>query len=94
MSMLEVFVCRAQRGHGKSLVDEPVVAMPTEQERRPARVAVMLALAHKIQEAIDRGVVQDQAEAARRLGVSRARLTQLLDLTLLAPGIQEELLFL
>jgi|GEM_PF-6701703 hypothetical protein len=60
--------------------------------RRPARVAVMLALAHKIQNAIDRGVVRDCADVAMRLGLSRARISQLLDLTLLAPDIQERLL--
>jgi len=64
-----------------------------ELVRRPACVATMLALAHKIQHAIDRGVVKDRAEVARRLGLSRARVTQLLDLTLLAPGIQEQMLF-
>jgi len=60
--------------------------------RRPARVAQLLALAHKIQDAIDRGVVLDRATVARRLGFTRARVTQLLDLTLLAPDIQERLL--
>jgi UDP-N-acetylglucosamine 2-epimerase len=45
-----------------------------------------------IQRAIDRGEIRDQAEAARKLGVTRARLTQILDLTLLAPEIQERVL--
>ena len=68
--------------------------MPTpEPERRPARVALALALAHQIQLAIDRGELRDQAEAARRLGLTRARVTQLLDLTLLAPDLQERILF-
>jgi hypothetical protein len=53
----------------------------------------MLALAHKIQRAIDLGAVRDRAEVVRRLGLTRARVTQLLDLTLLAPGIQEQILF-
>jgi hypothetical protein len=53
----------------------------------------MLALAHKIQDAIDRGVVSDRAEVARSLGLTRARITQLLDLTLLAPDLQERILF-
>jgi len=53
----------------------------------------MLALAHKIQNAIDRGVVRDCADVAMRLGLSRARISQLLDLTLLAPDIQEQILF-
>jgi len=62
--------------------------------RRPARVALMLALAHKIEDAIARGQVRDQADVARRLGLTRARLTQLLDLLLLAPDLQEQMLFL
>jgi hypothetical protein len=52
----------------------------------------MLALAHKIQDAIDRGVVRDRAEVARRLGLTRARVTQIMDLTLLAPDLQEQIL--
>lgn len=84
---------RAQRGHGKAFVEGPPQP-PPEPVRRPARVAVMLALAHKIQDAIDRGVARDRAEVARRLGLTRARLTQLMDLTLLAPDIQEKILLL
>ena len=61
--------------------------------RRPARVAVMLALAHKIQAAIDGGVVRDRADVASRLGPSKARISQLMDLTLLAPDIQEWILY-
>lgn len=82
---------RAQRGHGKTFIDGPP-SPPPEPVRRPARVAVMLALAHKIQDAIDRGVVRDRAEVARRLGLTRARITQLMDLTLLAPDLQEQIL--
>ncbi|MBN1653547.1 MAG: hypothetical protein JXA30_07195 [Deltaproteobacteria bacterium] len=53
----------------------------------------MLALAHKIQDAINRGVVRDHGDAAKRLGLTWTRVTRLLDLTLLEPEIQEELLF-
>ncbi len=70
---------------------EPVPLQPPE--RRPLRVARMLALAHKMQGLIDRGDVTSSAELSRRLGFSRARISQLLDLTLLAPEIQEEILF-
>ena len=83
---------RAQRGHGKTFIVGPLL-QPPEPVRRPARVAVMLALAHKLQDAIDRGVARDRAEVARRLGLTRARVTQLMDLTLLAPDIQEQILF-
>jgi len=63
-----------------------------EPVRRPAKVACMLALAHHIQNAIDRGVVADRAAVARKLGFTRARITQLLDLLLLAPDIQAHVL--
>ena len=74
---------RVRRGHNKLLLQRPP-SPPPEPVRRPARAAVMLALAHKIQDAIDGGILRDRAEAARRLGLTRARVTQLLDLTLLA----------
>lgn len=74
---------RVRRGRGKGFSADP----PPELSRRPARVAVTLALAHTIQRAIDSGEIRDQAEAARRLGLTRARLTQILDLTLLAPDV-------
>lgn len=80
---------RVRRGRRKRFEPAP----PPAPERRPARVALQLALAHAVQRAIDRGELKDQADAARRLGLTRARLTQLMDLTLLAPEIQERILF-
>ena len=60
--------------------------------RRPAHVARMLALAHHLQRAIDKGLVADRAAVARNLGQTRARVTQLLDLLLLAPDLQLKVL--
>lgn len=40
----------------------------------------MLALSHRLQEAIDRWDYRDRAELARQLGFTRARISQLLDL--------------
>jgi hypothetical protein len=82
---------RVRKGHAKGFAETPPVAPAPVS--RPARVAIMLALAHKIQQAIDSVGVRDRAEVARRLGLTRARVTQLLDLTLLAPEIQEQILF-
>jgi len=65
---------------------------PREPARRPARVAQMLALAHRFERAIERGRFENRAALARELAVSRARVTQLLDLTLLAPDIQAAVL--
>jgi hypothetical protein len=51
-----------------------------------------MALAIKFQDMVDRGEVRDYADLARLGYVSRARLTQLMNLLLLAPKIQEKLL--
>ena len=53
-----------------------------------------MALAIHMQRLIDEGVVRDYAELARLAHVSRARITQIMNLSSLAPDIQEEILFL
>ena len=53
-----------------------------EPKRRPARVAQMLAFANDLQGKLDRGEHRNQSEAAAAFGVTRARVTQLLDLAL------------
>src|SRR5690625_3202035 len=57
-------------------------------ERRPARVA------HRIAADIEAGRYKDYADVARRHGLTRARLPHLMNLLLLAPDIQEEVLVL
>lgn len=59
---------------------------------RIPRITKMMALAIRLDHLIRSGQVSDQAELARLGHVSRARLTQILDLNLLAPDIQEEIL--
>ena len=81
-----------RRGRAVGLSRTPVAERPAPTPR-PLAVARMLALAHEIVRLIDEGMFADQADAARVLGFTRARMTQLIDLTLLAPAIQEEVLF-
>jgi hypothetical protein len=52
-----------------------------------------MALAIKFQGMVDRGEVRDYADLARLGYVTRARLTQIMNLLLLAPELQERLLF-
>jgi hypothetical protein len=73
------------------VIPPPPEAAP---KRQPARVARMLALAHDLQGKLDRGEYPDQTTLAAQLGFTRGRLSKLLDLTLLAPDIQEEVLHL
>lgn len=69
------------------------VPRPTPRGRIP-RVARMLALGHKIEGMVQAGQLRDYADAARVLGLTRARITQITNLLLLAPAIQEEILSL
>ncbi len=59
---------------------------------RVPRVARLLALAHRIDAMIAAGEIVDLADAARACGVTRARMTQIANLLLLAPAIQEAIL--
>ena len=60
---------------------------------RVPRVAKLLALAIRLDGLIREGVVADQAELARAGHVTRARLSQIMNLLCLAPDIQEAILF-
>jgi hypothetical protein len=53
-----------------------------------------MALAIKFQDMVGRGEVRDYADLARLGYVTRARMTQLMNLLNLAPDIQEDILFL
>jgi len=64
---------------------------PSETVTRIPRVTQLLALAHKIERMIRDGLLKDLADAARTAGVSRARITQIMNLLLLASVIQEEI---
>lgn len=69
------------------------------QEKAPAvgrvpRVAKLMALAIRFEGLIRDGVVTDYADLARLGHVTRARITQIMNLLHLAPDIQEAILFL
>lgn len=61
---------------------------------RVPRISKLMALAIHYDGLLQTGIVEDLASLARLGEVTRARLTQIMDLTLLAPDIQEDLLFL
>jgi hypothetical protein len=58
------------------------------------KIARLVALAIKFDGMLQRGEVKDYAELARVGHVSRARVTQIMNLLNLAPGIREAILFL
>jgi hypothetical protein len=58
------------------------------------RIARLMALAIRFEGLLREGTIRDYAELARLGRVTRARMTQIMKLLDLAPGIQEEILFL
>ncbi len=66
---------------------------PAEPEPpRIPRITRLMALAIKFQDMVARGEVKDYADLARLGLVTRARMTQVMNMLLLAPDIQEEIL--
>ena len=84
----------AYAGRRKVLREKQDVTDPSRPPGRTARVARLLALALRVEHLVQTAVVPDYATVARLGHISRARLTQILNLTLLAPEIQEAILFL
>jgi len=63
------------------------IAQVTDEGRVP-RIARLMALAIKIEELIEKSAIPDQTSAAQLGHVTRARMTQIMNLLLLAPDIQ------
>lgn len=67
-------------------------AAPKTPVGRVPRVARLLALAHRFERLVQTGVAVDYADLARLGHVTRARVTQIMNLLVLAPDIQELIL--
>jgi len=80
---------RQESGTGRPLV---LISGIGSRSQIP-RITRLMALAIKFQDMVDRGEVRDYADLARLGYVTRARLTQIMNLLLLAPDLQEQLLF-
>jgi hypothetical protein len=70
----------------------PAFVFDAGSQPRVPRVTRLMALAIKFQDMVDQREVRDYADLARLGFVTRARLTQIMNLLLLAPDIQELLL--
>ena len=83
---------------------EPLVQQtpPEQMEERAAevvggrlpRITKLMALAVRFEALLRRGTAKDYADLARLGGVSRARITQVMNLRNLAPVLQEQILWL
>ena len=89
----EVFFTRGPHTR-KVMQDSPPPEPSPVPEGRIPRISRLMALAIRFDRLIKEGEIDDQADLARLGHVSRARVTQIMNLLQLAPEIQEALLFL
>jgi hypothetical protein len=68
-------------------------ALPSAPASRVPKITLLLVLGHHFEQLVRDGVMRDYAEIARQTGLSRARVTQIANLTLLAPEIQSWILY-
>ena len=81
--------------HGRLELRTGMAPVPVSASSgRVPRISRLMALAIRFQGLLDRGEVKDYADLARLGHVTRARVTQIMNLLNLAPDIQEAILFL
>ena len=68
------------------------LSAPSSIDTGPPPIVWQLAFAHRVDHEISEGVFSNRSAAAWHYGITRARLTQLMNLLWLAPWIQEEIL--
>lgn len=79
--------------HGRKRLRAGRAKQPVPPKDSVPRISRLMALAIHFDGLIRSGVVRDSADLARLGGVSRARITQIMNLLNLAPELQEALLF-
>jgi hypothetical protein len=89
----KVHFTQARRGRKQMAMGDAPVPSVVPLGRVP-RIARLMALAIRFEGLVERGEVVDYAELARLGYVTRARVTQIMNLLNLAPDIQEAILFL
>lgn len=88
MLTFEVPLIRVRMGKQVGFADH----LPIPFQGKVPAMARTMALAHRVVQAVEAGDMRDFSEAARRMGVSQARVSMLVALTFLSPRIQEAIL--
>jgi len=83
-----------QHNARRAVRDVPAEPAAETPPGRVPRITKLMALAIRFEHLLANGAVRDQTELAELGHVTRARVTQIMNLLHLAPGIQEEILFL
>lgn len=79
---------------GRKRIDREPKSRAIALQGRVPRISKLMALAIHFQELLNDGVVEDQSDLARLSHVTQPRITQIMNLLLLAPEIQDEILHL
>ncbi len=77
--------------HGRQRVGAPKPKKSSAPAKLP-HITKLMALAIRLEHLLATGQVKDQAEIARTAGITRARVTQIINLANLAPDIQQAIL--
>jgi hypothetical protein len=88
----KIHFTRGRSGCRQIATEQP--AIEAVQPGRVPRISKLMALAIRFDRLIRERKVADQSELARISHITQPRMTQIINLTHLAPDIQEELLFL
>ena len=91
MSHLKVKFETAASKHGQKRIWSPKPSKTAHPPRTP-HIARLMALAIRLEHLIETSQIANQAEIARAAGLTRARVTQILNLAKLAPDIQQAVL--
>ena len=89
---VEVTLPVRPRRHESRKGGQPDPVSDAGSRSRVPRITRLMALAIKFQDMVDRGEVRDYADLARLGYVTRARITQIMNLLNFAPDIQEGVL--
>jgi hypothetical protein len=87
-------VQRTREAHGRRRIAAATTESPPVEAGRVPRISRLMALAIRLEGLLLSGEVCGVTELARLGHVTQPRMSQILNLTMLAPDIQEELLFL
>ncbi|MFH2002972.1 MAG: hypothetical protein ABIK28_25120 [Planctomycetota bacterium] len=90
--MKQLFKITVTRCHGKRISEYASGSKPDAKSDAPTSAARMLALAHYFSQLIENDTLRGYSRAAVLMGVSRSRLSQIMNLLHLSPHIQESIL--
>lgn len=91
MSHFKIQFETTSSSHGRQRVGAPKPKKSNAPAKLP-HITKLMALAIRLEHLLATGQVKDQAEIARTAGITRARVTQIINLAQLAPDIQEAIL--